>query len=367
MKRARDRMAAAWRVARSPIIAAAFTLVVVLLMLWLAGVLHRKVGAVAGGAVEPGPPGDARLAAVRTIRLPRYEYSVGTFRAVHETSVASKLLAKVMEVNVRAGQAVRRDEVLVRLDDQDLRARLDQAAASGEAAGAARDHAEVELRRIERLFEQKMAADIELERGRTALRTAEAELHRAEQARHEAETILEYATIRSPMDGVVIDKQVEVGDTVTPGQTLLKLFDPTRMQLVASVRESLTQRLTVGQTIGVHVEALAKTCEGQVSEIVPEAHAASRTFSVKVTGPCPPGVYSGMFGRLMVPLGEEEVVVAPAAAVRRVGQLDIVDVMESGRLRRRAVQLGRTIGADLEVLSGLRPGEQVVVHAGGPA
>jgi multidrug efflux pump subunit AcrA (membrane-fusion protein) len=135
------------------------------------------------------------------------------------------------------------------------------------------------------------------------------------------------------------------------------------MQLVASVRESLTRRLEVGESIGVRVEALDKTCDGTISEIVPEAESASRTFSVKVTGPCPAGVYSGMFGRLLIPLDEEPVLVIPRSTVRRVGQLDVVEVADGGVLRRRAVQLGRQFGEDVEVLSGLREGEQVLLPA----
>jgi len=167
------------------------------------------------------------------------------------------------------------------------------------------------------------------------------------------------------MSGIIVDKQVEAGDTVAPGQVLLTLFDPTRMQLIASVRESLTQRLEVGQTIGVRVDAIDKTCEGQISEIVPEAEAASRSFQVKVTGPCPPGIYSGMFGRLLIPLDEQEVLVIPATAVRQVGQLHLVDVAEDDVLRRRTVQVGRLFGDDVEILSGLRAGERVA--AGAPA
>ena len=127
-------------------------------------------------------------------------------------------------------------------------------------------------------------------------------LRRAQETVNEVQATLDWATIRSPIDGTVIDKKVDVGDMVTPGQMLVTLFDPKRMQLVASVRESLTHRLQVGQSIGVQVEGLNKQCSGTVSEIVPEAQSASRSFQVKVTGPCPPGIYSGMFGRILIPL-----------------------------------------------------------------
>ena len=143
------------------------------------------------------------------------------------------------------------------------------------------------------------------------MRSTEAALRQAEETVNEVQATLDWATIRSPIDGTVVDKKVDVGDMVTPGQMLATLYDPTRMQLVASVRESLTHRLQVGQDVSVRIEGLDKQCRGTVSEIVPEAQSASRTFQVKVTGPCPPGIYSGMFGRILIPLQEEQVLVVP--------------------------------------------------------
>ena len=374
------------RIVRTIATAAGFTVVVVLLLMWLAGAFSAKIDATrahAAAAVAGGRPvGDTPLVAARVLRTPRIETAVGTIQAVHEAAVAAKLLAKVLAVNVQAGQQVKTDEVLVRLDDADLRAQLKQADAGVAAAQATRDHAQTEFDRVRQLYEQHNAAKTEYDAADTALKSATAELERATQTREQARTVLDYATVRSPIDGVVIDKKVEAGDTAQPGQVLLTLYDPTRMQLIASVRESLTQRLKVGQPISVCIDALNKVCDdARISEIVPQAQSASRTFAVKVTGPCPPGVYSGMFGRLLIPLDEEQVLVIPQAAVRRVGQLDMVDVAEppggdggtggpsAGALvlRRRVVQLGREFGDDVQVLSGLRAGEQVATPRGAPA
>ena len=206
----------------------------------------------------------------------------------------------------------------------------------------------------------------------TVLRAAEAKLEGAEEAVKAAADELSYATVRAPMDAIVFDKRVNVGDTVTPGQVLVTLFNPQRMQLVASVRESLAHDLKEGQSIGVKIEKLNKVCTGTISEIVPEAQAASRSFQVKVTGPCPPGIYSGMFGRVLIPLDEERILVVPRGAVRTVGQLELVEVVEKDRTTRRAVRTGRRLGdvriGDVRspthrVLSGLRAGERVVLPA----
>lgn len=356
------------RVVWTAVVGLGFTIVVIVLLMALAGKFSRKIeaGGHGAGAAAVRPVGaDVELVAARLWRTPQVESAVGTIRAVHETEVASKLLAKVVAVNVQAGQSVRAGDVLVQLDDQDLQAQLRQAEAGVTAADAARNQAQIEFDRVKSLYERQNASKTEFDQADTALKTAVAEAERARQAQAQMQATLEYATIRSPIDGKVIDKRVEVGDTAQPGQALVTLYDPTRMQLVASVRESLSQRLAVGQTIGVQVESLSKTCDGRISEIVPEAESASRTFQVKVTGPCPPGVYTGMFGRLLIPLDEQEVLVIPRAAVRRVGQLDLVEVAaegEAGRfLERRVVQLGRDFGTDVEVLAGLRAGEEVAV------
>jgi membrane fusion protein, multidrug efflux system len=342
-----------------------FGLCIVLLLLWLAGVFSPKIRRPSGG--EEGyasrPVRGETLEAVRLIELPVEEGAVGTTRAVHETTIASKLLAKVIEVDVKAGQAVHTGDVLVRLDDADLQARLDQAKASVQAAEAARDLAKIENDRVTGLYSQNAAAKIELDQAESALRSAAAELDRARQAEREVTVTLSYATITCPLDGVVVDKRVEVGDTVSPGQTLLTMYDPSHMQLVASVRESLVRRLRLGQKLGVRIDALTRTCEGEVSEIVPESDVASRSFIVKVIGPCPPDIHPGMFGRLLIPLNEEKVLVIPQAAVRHVGQLSTVDVAdaEGKTLHRRVVQVGRSIGADVEVLAGVQEGERVAV------
>ncbi len=356
-----------FRVIRPMFVGAAFLAVAVLLMLWLAGAFHRKISATgpdrAKAAAGGRPVDDSRLVAARRVRVPRYEYSVGTIRAVHEVAIGAKLLARVVEVSVTAGQSITEGDVLVRLDDRELRARLEQAEAAVAGARAAREQANIEYERVKKLFADGAAAPIEWDRVQSGLKSADAELGWSERAADEARTILDYATILSPIAGAVIDKKVNVGDMVTPGQVLLTLFDPTHMQLVASVRESLTRCLAVGQTVDVEIDAIHRRCPGKISEIVPEAEAASRTFSVKVTGPCPPGIYSGMFGRLLIPLEEEDVLVIPRGCVRRIGQMEIVQTANNGSSQRRAVQLGRNFGDDVEVLSGLSEGERVELGA----
>jgi membrane fusion protein, multidrug efflux system len=348
---------------------------VVLLMLWLAGKFSPKVSVNAASAQAETSAIEGQVVTVQLVRLPLSESAIGTIRAVHETTIGSKLLARVVEVNLKAGQKVKAGDILVRLDDTDLRAKLQQAKATVASAEAAHSQAALEENRYGALVKSHAVSQQEYDKTLTALRSTEADLQRARETVNEVQAALDWATVRSPIDGTVIDKKVDTGDMVTPGQMLVTLFDPKRMQLVASVRESLTHKLQVGQSIGVRIDGLNKQCSGTVSEIVPEAQSSSRAFQVKVTGPCPTGIYSGMFGRILIPLEEEQVMVISRQAVRTVGQLELVQAIEKGRTVQRAIRTGRSLGDvkdesgqllrdQIEVLSGLHQGEQVVLPAG---
>ncbi len=312
-------------------------------------------------------PADAVIVEVQTIQRPRYETAVGTIKPIHESAIAAKFLAKVIEVRVTAGQRVDADEVLVKLNDDELQSRLKQAEAQLQAAEANSQQAQSDLLRAQQLVQGNAISRAEFEAAATAVRTSAAEVERASRAIEESKVFLGYATILAPFGGIVVDKQVEPGDTVVPGQTLLTIYDPTQMQLVANVRESLAMQLKIGQELPAKLESFDYECLATVREVVPQADVGSRSFQVKVSGPCPPGIYSGMFGRLLLPLGDETITVIPATAVKHVGQLTLVDAVVGQALVRRHVQLGRLLDSNYEVLSGLKAGERVVVASPAPA
>lgn len=342
-------------------LAAGFTAGIVYLMTALAGRFEPKVKP--GAAVTTSGPTvpTGTLAEVKLVKRTRAESAVGTIRAIHEVAVASKILARVKDVRIKAGQSVKEGEELVVLDDADLQARLRQVRAAETGAGAKLNQARTDVDRANRLRAVNSVSQQELEQANTAFLSAKAEFERTQHAVNEAQILMGYATLRAPITGIVIDKKVDAGDTVSPGQVLLTMYDRTKMQMVATVRESLAMRLEAGQQLAARIDALGLDCHATISEIVPEAQAESRSFQVKVTGPCPPNVYSGMFGRIFIPLGEEEILVIPTGAARRVGQLDVVTVADGGKTRRHVVQLGRDLPEGREVLSGLKEGEKVII------
>lgn len=346
---------------RRPLLILVGIAAMVLLLAWLMGAFHRRVPP-GEGRREPAPPPAGERLTVQMTSVPRTATAVGTIRASQETVVASRILGRIETLNIeRAGQPVAQGDVLVVIEASDLRAMADAARATLTVAETRRDKAKIDLDRTTSLVEQQVAAKDRLENDKAAYAATVAEVEQARQRVGAAESALAFATVRAPITGIVVDKHVHTGDIVQPGQPICTIYDPTRLQLVATVREELAGRLQVGQSVDVTLDALGKQCEGTVSEIVPTAQTLSRSFEVKVTGPCQPGIVTGMFGRLHIPLDRQDELLVPARAVASIGQLDFVTVIAGDRAERRFVRTGRHDAARIEISSGLRAGEVVLV------
>ena len=333
--------------------------------MWLAGAFHERIEPSPPQAVLEQAPADAGIITVELTSVSTFEQAVGSIRPVRETTVGSQLMARVVELVVdRAGTAVEAGDLLARLDDSVQRAELERARAEERSARAALSQAENDLTRAATLFEQGLITREEHERAATRRVTSVAAVEGAEQAAAAANASLSHAMVLSPITGIMIDKHVQAGDLVVPGHAMFTLHDPTHMQLVAGVRESLAARLEVGSTVDVEIDSLDLQCEGHIDQIVPRAELGTRSFDVKVSGPCPPGIRSGMFGRLSIKTGETEEILVPETAILQIGQLDMVQVVVEGeRLLRRFVRLGRRVGDRVQVLSGLAAGERILARA----
>ncbi len=369
--------------------------VLVVMMMWLAGMFRSKIQAGSAlelPAVDVGP----------TMRIEVRQYPViveqaGTVRTRNEAQISSRLMAQVHEVLVREGDTIKgpgpdgKATVLARLDDRDIQARLQQAQAQvaslqralsaalaqQQSAQAMLNQAATDLTRIENLVEAKAATGQQLDHARTQRDTAQAQVLAAqglveqtraqqlgaEAAVREAQVMLSFAVIEAPFDGKVSSKKINPGDMVAPGQALFAVESPSEPQLHAMVSETVALNLKVGQTLQVRTDAPQRQLDGVVREIVPQADPLTRTILVKVDLPKDAGLVSGLFGRLRVPVGEYSALVVPKTAIRQSGQLYLVRVAEKPAvLVRRFVQIGPEHGPLVEVLSGVREGEEVVIE-----
>lgn len=335
---------------------------------WLAGAFQPKISPTVEPVATRGL-GGRPTALVREVTQEYTEQAVGTLKAADRTVVSAKLLATVEQVEIAAGDQVQRGDVLVRLGAGEYRARVEQAEQAVSAAAATRSEAEAAFKRAQELFAGQAIPRSQFDAAQARVKVARAEEGRARQTFEEAKVLFSYTTIAAPKAGRVVDRLVDTGDTVSPGQALVVLYDPTTLRLEAAVSEAHAVTLRTGQQLQVHIDALDRNVPATIDEIVPQADAPSRSFLVKAAVPRADGLYEGLFGRLLIPAGTRRHLYIPAEAIERIGQLEFVEVaLSDGTLERRYVKSGRPGPSDsIEVLSGLEAGERVLVSAGSVA
>lgn len=308
-----------------------------------------------GHQVAPGrteaPAGLALPANAQTIEVVAEPYRekvdvMGSVASAARAQISAKLAAHVEQVFVTAGQTVTNGQLLVKLDDRDLRTQL--AAAQVQLA-----QAESEQRRVAKLFEQQAATEQMKLAADTAAIAARAQLDRARVA-------MSWAEVRAPLGGIVTDRQIDAGDLAGPGQPLLSVYDPEQLRLEAAVPARLIPRLPLASDVAVTLENPPRETRGRVEEIVGEADLPSRTQKVKVRLVDGAGLRPGQFGRLWVEDLPREATFVPSSAVYRSGQLEFVQVAADGRAERRLVRAGRGDGRRVEILSGLKAGEKIL-------
>lgn len=335
--------------------------------------------------------------------------AVGTVRAKNSSVVSAKVMGSIVAMKVREGDTVRAGQVLVEIDSREaliqtqksgaglveVKAALDEvdrsikgAESSQTAAEANRRLATSTFRRYQQLLERQSVSSQEFDEVRAKREMADAEaetaarmrqsleakrrqvLSRIDQAKADvagSKVYSSFSRITAPINGIVVSRQADVGYMAAPGAPLLTIESGSDYRLEAAVQESQINRIHLRDQVRVQVDALGPSdLAGIVVEIVPAADPASRTYLVKISIALPTGnqqiIRSGLYGKARFITGQAQAITVPQQAVVERGQLTSVYVVDqSGIARMRLVKTGKTYGDRIEVLSGLREGEQIVV------
>jgi RND family efflux transporter MFP subunit len=332
-------------------------------LLYMQGMFDpSKVGP--GTEVEaPEIAKDLEKAAVRTATVPVWSEAVGTVRSRRTTRVSPRIMGTILSVDVNQGDEVDEGDLIARIDDREVSARLAAAKAEKNRAEAGLAQAKAAYDRYRELHAREAATKEQLEAVTADYESARAAVEGAAEAVKVAEIVAGYSEIRAPVAGVVAERMAEPGDLALPGKPIVAIQDPENLRLEADVREYLIANLPVGTDViarfGPPIDAEYET---KIEERAPEADPATRTFLVKAPLPSSGKARPGNFGRLRFRTGERVVLLVPAKAVRRIGQLETVRVVsDDGRVMVRHIRTGRAHGDDFEVLSGLTAGENVVI------
>ena len=293
----------------------------------------------------------------------------GTVQAVRQTAIAAQVSGAVVALDVKAGDTVKAGQVLARLD---ARAAQQTAAVSDAqllAARAAQEAADREFERQKQLFAQNYISRAALERAEAQHKSAQAEVAAQRAGVGAARATSGFYVVKAPYAGVIADVAVVLGDMAMPGRPLMTLYDPAVLRVSVYVPQSAAARPDDGAAVRLDIAGLGterQPVRATKMQVLPTADPATHTVEIRFDLPAGlAGAKPGMFARAWLPVpaaGEGRLYVPKRALVRR-AELDGVYVLGSdGRPNLRQVRVGQSVGADVEVLSGLSAGERVALE-----
>ena len=320
------------------------------LIVWSGGFLLHKLAPL-DVLAETGialPPDSETLTVEQEMVSPRIDL-VGTVASGEKIVLSARISAYVKKVYVSAGDKVRQGQVLVLLDDRELKQQL-------AAAEAGLAQAETEYKRIQKLMAVKATTDKALTAAKSDFETASARVR-------QTNVLLTFAKITSPIDGRITDRRIEVGDLAAPGQPLLGVFAPQNMRIEVPVPVRLVEKMQLEQKVDIELDRPDRPFTGRVIEVVGEVDPLSRTQRMKVhIEGAGTDVLPGTFGRVWIADDPRPAILVPASAVYRIGQLEMVQVVADKRVIRRLVKTGSFFEDRIEILSGLSAGDVILTQ-----
>ena len=364
--------------------------------LWLLILISGACG-VAGYVYYSGRAAIAVEVAVITQAYPSQANTLlnatGYVVAQRKAAVASKATGRLEWLGVREGSVVREGEVLARLENKDVLATLQQAQANVSLARANLQQGDAEMRDAQRALERSgdllkknfvsaAAHDTvmaRVEKAQAAIAGLKASIAVAQANVRSAQVGVDQTQIRAPFDGVVLTKNANVGDVITPFSSatgsqaaVVTMADMTTLEVEADVSEASVGKVKIEQPCEIQLDALpGERFRGVVTRTVPTVDRAKATVNVKVrfvdkdTRVLPEMSAKVAFLSKETPESERapRTVVQPAALSERAGR-KVVFVVSDGKAIETAVVTGATYGEALEVKQGLKPGDKVVMKPG---
>lgn len=274
-------------------------------------------------------------------------YATGVVEPVRWAKVASLIRDRIVEICDCEGRAVKKGDVLARLDDSDLRAQLRELKAREEFAKR-------EMERVNELISRGVATRQAFERASSDLQQIQALVTMQE------ERLADYVIV-APMDGIVLRRDGEVGEVVEAGQVLFRVGAPKPLRVIAEVNEEDIPRVKVGQTALLRTDAFPdQQLFGTVTEITPMGDIVTKTYRIRIGLPDDSPLLPGMSVEANVIAREKTgALLVPADALRGTS----VFIVEGHRVRRREVTIGIRGSRLVEVLSGVDEGERVASPA----
>lgn len=309
-------------------------------------------------AAEPPFP----VAAVQRQTLPVEQVLDGVVEAVHQSTVSAQTAGRVEDIMVDVNDFVPQGAPIIRIRNIEQRAGLEQAQANLREAEARFLEAQADYNRMRGIYEKQLVSKAQMDAATAGFSAAKARLEAAQAGVSQARESLGYTTINAPYSGIVLERHVQLGETVQPGKPLMTGFSLDELRVVTNVPQRLIVPARQYQQARVLPPNGGKSIAAAKLTFFPYADPQSNVFKVRVYLPKKTeGLYPGMFVKVAFRVGEDSRLTAPRQALVQRGEVSGVYAVRDGQVSLRQVRPGRTAGEVVEILAGLEPGEQIAL------
>lgn len=307
---------------------------------------------------------DSDIVSARLGELTRVVEIAGTVRAQHSAWVKAKQSGEIVGLNVREGDSVKVNQVLVEQDPAEAELRVQQADQQMAFARAQLEIARRSLTNNKALVAQGFISPTALEASASNESAALAQVQSAQAAWDLARKARADLTLRSPMTGVVAQRLAQPGERVGIDTRILELVDLSSLEVEAPMSPQDVADLRVGRQATVRVDGLSQPLSARVARISPAAQPGSRTISVFLSLPSHPALRQGLFASATVPLQSRQGLWVPETAIRQDRPRPYVWLLQGSHITERTVQLGQRAQVQgqeaWEVSQGLSAGDRVL-------
>jgi RND family efflux transporter MFP subunit len=286
----------------------------------------------------------------------------GVVEAVNRSTVSAQTSGRIIELPFDVDDYVEQGQVIVRFRDTEQKAQLEQAQASLAEAQAQLAQAKAAYERIASLLDKKLVSKSQMDQARAAYESAKAREEAARAALDQAREQFDHTVVHAPYSGIVVARQVEIGETATVGQPLMTGLSLEHLRVAVEVPQEYIDTLRANRAARVLLPD-GESLDAAAIRVFPYASEKSHTFRVRVTLPKGQhGIYPGMLVKVAFVSGRRESLMVPREAVVRRSEVTAVYVLDKqGELHFRQIRAG-TVRADgrVPVLAGLDPGETII-------
>ncbi|HKJ10119.1 MAG TPA: efflux RND transporter periplasmic adaptor subunit [Gammaproteobacteria bacterium] len=331
---------------------------------------------IAGMALGALLPTLARADAVKahTVTVKRrpveiYASYPGTVIPAEYVQVASRMSGYVQDIKVHEGQSVDKGQLLLTVNPVAVAAGVHQARAQLAKARSALHTAKQNYDRFKALYKEGAVPKQRYEQVQLAYQAARSDYQAAQAALQKAQSQVGYAKVRAPFDGVIFSKKVHNGQLVGPGNELMVLYNPKQLQVKTELDDAAYYPLKLGEKIPVTYlgpNQQSHRVQATVQRLVAASNPMTHTHTVKLLLPADSKAQGGEYAQVLVPVKQQQAIVIPAAAIReRAGITGVFVVDSNGEAEFRMITPGQRRDHGRVVLSGLFPGDEVVVKSEG--